>query len=325
MHLTRPLVLRAFADLLRASASASHETKLAVSARYRRFAPYILKCVDAAKTVTQVIQDFVKQGYLFHAVWFPQYIAFCAVIVLYIYTIQDFHRKKIAVGLSMTASSADNAPQASQRETEKNMEQEREGRFRTAHVASPSSRERNEQPRLPGHTAYDRNPRLHRSQPHGQQDKEEGQHLTFDRDADDHYSIAEMCQAHIARATPPNSFSSRRCNIILEELRLEVCRQTDRSTHPSPASDAVVESNEHAFPENPPSMSHQQQPSQPLYDRGGNALRFPHNRDENPRHLPTPSRSAPPVSMYSEVVDVEALEPFADLAEFDAWVSHFIW
>ena len=267
MHLTRPLVLRAFADLLRASASASRDTKLAVSARYRRFAPYILQCVDAARTVTQVIEDFVKQGYLFHAVWFPQYIAFCAVIVLYIYAIQDFHRKRISAGLSTTASSTDTAPQESPREAEKD------------------------------------------------------QHFASNRDVDDHYSIAEMCQAHIARATPPNSFSSRRCNIILEELRLEVCRQTERSTHPSPASDAVVESNEHAFPENPPSMAHHQQ-QQPLYDRGGNAIRFPPTRDESSRHLPTPSRSAPTASLYSDVVDVESLEPFADLAEFDAWVSH---
>ncbi len=36
----------------------------------------------------------------------------------------------------------------------------------------------------------------------------------------DYYAIAEICQAHLAHATPPNSFSGRRCNIILEELRL---------------------------------------------------------------------------------------------------------
>jgi hypothetical protein len=49
----------------------------------------IASCLDAAMNIVRVVDDVFASSNLFRAFWFTQYYAFCAVVVLYIYRIQQ--------------------------------------------------------------------------------------------------------------------------------------------------------------------------------------------------------------------------------------------
>ena len=110
---------------------------------------HVRKCIDAADDIIKLVDSLAKQGILIQSFWFTHYVCFCAIIVIYIYTIQQLQ-------LSTSESPSSNT--------------EDFGRLRSL------------------------------------------------------FSMAEICQQHLAEATRKNC-PSRRYSIILEELRLEVHRQ----------------------------------------------------------------------------------------------------
>ncbi|TDZ16418.1 Activator of stress genes 1 [Colletotrichum orbiculare MAFF 240422] len=81
----RPFLLSNFARLQRAgksrraaAASSSSQTDDSVKA-----------CLEAAMHVVDTVNDLIQAGQLFRAFWFTSYFAFSAVVVLYVYTIQQ--------------------------------------------------------------------------------------------------------------------------------------------------------------------------------------------------------------------------------------------
>ncbi|KAF1840240.1 fungal-specific transcription factor domain-containing protein [Cucurbitaria berberidis CBS 394.84] len=81
----RPFLLRDFASLTHmpthgswGSKNATIDTSANVSA-----------CLEAAMSIVRVVDDVFTSSNLFRAFWFTQYYAFCAVVVLYIYRIQQ--------------------------------------------------------------------------------------------------------------------------------------------------------------------------------------------------------------------------------------------
>ncbi|KUJ18384.1 uncharacterized protein LY89DRAFT_47192 [Mollisia scopiformis] len=46
-------------------------------------------CLDAAMNIVTIVNDLAEGKQIFRAFWFTQYFAFCAVVVLYVYTIQQ--------------------------------------------------------------------------------------------------------------------------------------------------------------------------------------------------------------------------------------------
>ncbi|PQE30831.1 fungal specific transcription factor domain-containing protein [Rutstroemia sp. NJR-2017a WRK4] len=51
----------------------------------------ITACLDAAMKITSIVNDLTESGQMYQAFWFTHYFAFCAVVVLYVYTIQRKH------------------------------------------------------------------------------------------------------------------------------------------------------------------------------------------------------------------------------------------
>ncbi|KAH0847066.1 hypothetical protein FOPE_12412 [Fonsecaea pedrosoi] len=83
IHANRPFLLNNFAT----ASNPPHLTQQAVR--------YIHDCVAAARSVVDVLKSFDGNGIAFHSWWFTQYISFCAVAVVYIYTIQQ-HQKLVS-------------------------------------------------------------------------------------------------------------------------------------------------------------------------------------------------------------------------------------
>lgn len=50
----------------------------------------VAKCLEAAMGIVRVVNDVFSSSNLFRSFWFTQYYAFCAVVVLYIYRIQQY-------------------------------------------------------------------------------------------------------------------------------------------------------------------------------------------------------------------------------------------
>ncbi|KAL4774428.1 fungal-specific transcription factor domain-containing protein [Aspergillus nidulans var. acristatus] len=136
IHATRSFLLNDFTDLGRRPA-APHPTVTA----------HVSKCLEAAEHVMKLVDSIAKQGTLIQSFWFTHHVCFCAIVVVYIYTIQQ-HR------LSSTLEPAE---------------------LDTNRVRSL-------------------------------------------------FSLAEVCQQHLAEATRKNC-PSRRYGIILEETRVEVHKQ----------------------------------------------------------------------------------------------------
>ncbi|KAN0096685.1 Fungal specific transcription factor domain containing protein [Hyaloscypha variabilis] len=49
----------------------------------------VKECLNAAMKITEIVNELTEGRQIFRAFWFTQYFAFCAVVVLYVYTIQQ--------------------------------------------------------------------------------------------------------------------------------------------------------------------------------------------------------------------------------------------
>jgi hypothetical protein len=83
VHANRPFLLSNFANT-------SNESELP-----SRIVRYIHDCITAARSIVDILANFDGNGIPFNSWWFTQYVSFCAVAVIYIYTIQQ-HQKMIS-------------------------------------------------------------------------------------------------------------------------------------------------------------------------------------------------------------------------------------
>ncbi|KAF2029904.1 hypothetical protein EK21DRAFT_66742 [Setomelanomma holmii] len=81
----RPFLLSNFASL---TDMPTHST-FSSSASAHDTSPNINACLEAAMSIVRVVDDVFTSSNLFRSFWFTQYYAFCAVVVLYIYRIQQ--------------------------------------------------------------------------------------------------------------------------------------------------------------------------------------------------------------------------------------------
>lgn len=80
IHATRSFLLNDFVDPRRKS-SCSHPL----------VTDHVQKCIEAAEDVMTLVDSLGKQGILIQSFWFTHYVCFCAIIVVYIHTIQQHH------------------------------------------------------------------------------------------------------------------------------------------------------------------------------------------------------------------------------------------
>ncbi|KAL0933905.1 fungal specific transcription factor domain-containing protein [Colletotrichum truncatum] len=80
----RPFLLSNFARLQRNGKSRRHSV-----AHKDQAEDSVQACLDAAMHVVDTVNDLIQAGQLFRAFWFTSYFAFSAVVVLYVYTIQQ--------------------------------------------------------------------------------------------------------------------------------------------------------------------------------------------------------------------------------------------
>ncbi|KNG85009.1 C6 transcription factor [Aspergillus nomiae NRRL 13137] len=78
IHATRLFLLNDFTDLSR-KPPVSHSTVTS----------HVHKCIGAAEDVMRIVDTLGKQGVLIRSFWFTHYVCFCAITVVYIYTIQQ--------------------------------------------------------------------------------------------------------------------------------------------------------------------------------------------------------------------------------------------
>ncbi|KAL4937579.1 hypothetical protein BDV06DRAFT_215762 [Aspergillus oleicola] len=136
IHATRSFLLNDFTDLGRRP-----------EAPHPAVTVYVSKCLDAAEQVLKLVDSIAQQGTLIQSFWFTHHVCFCAIVVVYIYTIQH---------------------------------------HRMSSTLAPPELDTNRVRAL--------------------------------------FSLAEVCQQHLAEATRKNC-PSRRYGIILEETRVEVHKQ----------------------------------------------------------------------------------------------------
>lgn len=91
IHTTRSLLLNDFTDLSRRP-SIPHPTMAGI----------VQKCIGAAEDVITIVDGLAKQGSMIQSFWFTHYVCFCAIIVVYIYTIQQHQ----------SSSTAESSPQS---------------------------------------------------------------------------------------------------------------------------------------------------------------------------------------------------------------------
>ena len=70
------------------SAAPDPPTSTSTSTMHLSCASNVAHCLSAAMGITRVVDD-ISTSHIFRAFWFTQYYAFCAVVVLYIYRIQQ--------------------------------------------------------------------------------------------------------------------------------------------------------------------------------------------------------------------------------------------
>ncbi|KAE8356500.1 fungal-specific transcription factor domain-containing protein [Aspergillus coremiiformis] len=78
IHATRSCLLNNFIDLSR-QPPVSHPVVTS----------HVRKCIGAAEDVMKIVNTLGEQGVLTRSFWFTQYVCFCAITVVYIYTIQQ--------------------------------------------------------------------------------------------------------------------------------------------------------------------------------------------------------------------------------------------
>ncbi|KAH7413709.1 fungal-specific transcription factor domain-containing protein [Phaeosphaeria sp. MPI-PUGE-AT-0046c] len=49
----------------------------------------VAECIAAAQTVLEVVDSMAQDGRLFHAFWWTHYVCFCALVIVYVWTIQE--------------------------------------------------------------------------------------------------------------------------------------------------------------------------------------------------------------------------------------------
>ncbi|GAQ03292.1 hypothetical protein ALT_0613 [Aspergillus lentulus] len=79
IHATRSFLLNDFTDLSRRP-----------SVPHPMVSSHVRKCIDAAEDVMKLVDSLAKQGVLIQSFWFTHYVCFCAIIVVYIHTIQQY-------------------------------------------------------------------------------------------------------------------------------------------------------------------------------------------------------------------------------------------
>ncbi|KAJ5619638.1 hypothetical protein N7510_003622 [Penicillium lagena] len=94
IHVTRSFLLNDFTDL-------SRRPKVSRP----MVSTYVQKCIEAAEDVMTLVDDLAQQGILIQSFWFTHYVCFCAILVVYIHTIQQ-HRQALAPSPSSSTSSA---------------------------------------------------------------------------------------------------------------------------------------------------------------------------------------------------------------------------
>jgi hypothetical protein len=78
----RPFLLSNFASLAHTDTRAGNLANTTTD-------KYIRELVEAAMGIAQIVDEMFQSSQIFRAFWFTQYYAFCAVVVLYIYRIQE--------------------------------------------------------------------------------------------------------------------------------------------------------------------------------------------------------------------------------------------
>lgn len=56
------------------------------------------ECILAARSVLDAVDRVAREGRMFHAFWWTHYVCFCALLVVYVSTIQDTHRDSMSIG-----------------------------------------------------------------------------------------------------------------------------------------------------------------------------------------------------------------------------------
>lgn len=84
IHVTRSFLLNDFTDLRRRPSVPDPAVMDTVQ-----------KCVSAAENVITLVDGLANQGVMIESFWFTHYVCFCAIIVVYIYTIQQ-HQSSMA-------------------------------------------------------------------------------------------------------------------------------------------------------------------------------------------------------------------------------------
>ncbi|KAG4034570.1 hypothetical protein MFRU_003g05280 [Monilinia fructicola] len=79
----RPFLLRDFASLYKRNSHHSRGTSNGAPMDKN-----VISCLQAAIEITKIVNHLTEVGQMYQAFWFTHYFAFCAVVVLYVYTIQ---------------------------------------------------------------------------------------------------------------------------------------------------------------------------------------------------------------------------------------------
>ncbi|CAI7657233.1 unnamed protein product [Penicillium glandicola] len=93
IHVTRSFLLNDFTDLSRRPI-----------VPHPMVSSHVQKCIQAAEDIMTIVDGLAHQGVLIQSFWFTHYVCFCAVLVVYIHTIQQ-HRKSLRGSSSASVSS----------------------------------------------------------------------------------------------------------------------------------------------------------------------------------------------------------------------------
>ncbi|KAJ5434933.1 hypothetical protein N7491_005528 [Penicillium cf. griseofulvum] len=92
IHVTRSFLLSDFTDLSRRP-----------TVPHPMVSSHVQKCIQAAENIMTITDGLAQQGVLMQSFWFTHYVCFCAVLVVYIHTIQQ-HRKSLGGSNSASVS-----------------------------------------------------------------------------------------------------------------------------------------------------------------------------------------------------------------------------
>lgn len=93
IHATRLFILNDFTDLSRRPLMPPDLV-----------ATHVRNCIDAAKDIMQRVDAMAGEGSMLESFWFTHYICFCAILVVYIYTIQQHQSSHNPASPSLSSS-----------------------------------------------------------------------------------------------------------------------------------------------------------------------------------------------------------------------------